>query len=71
MKATCIFMEEEVEYELRLVMDVVKDQLKSMIVPGSNPRIEIWQTPFYDIKVITNFLCLLHWLGCLSKMLNN
>ncbi|XP_054811010.1 uncharacterized protein LOC129312411 [Prosopis cineraria] len=53
-KATCVFLEEEVEYELRLMVDVVKEKLKSMIIPEGSLRIEMWQTPFYDIKSLQN-----------------
>lgn len=58
-KATSIFLEEEVEYELRLMVDVVKEQLKSVMVPAEGSlRIEMWQpTLFYDIKVICNYIC--------------
>lgn len=50
-EATCVFAEQEVEYELRLIMDVVNQSLKSVVVPQGTPRIELWNTPFYDIKV--------------------
>lgn len=70
MKATCLLMEEEVEYELCLMMDVVKEKLKSMITPEGSPMIEIWHTPFYDIKVISNYICLvrlfLGFVACLK-----
>ncbi|XP_047176191.1 uncharacterized protein LOC124843479 isoform X1 [Vigna umbellata] len=49
-KATCVFAEQEVEYELRLIIDVVKQRLKSVSVPQGSPRIELWQTPFYEVK---------------------
>lgn len=39
------------EYELRFIIDVVKQRLKSVSVPQGSPRIELWRTPFYDIKV--------------------
>lgn len=50
-KATCVFAEQEVEHELLFVMDVVNKHLKSMKVPQDIPRIELWKTPFYDVKV--------------------
>ncbi|XP_058768414.1 uncharacterized protein LOC131642150 isoform X1 [Vicia villosa] len=50
-KATCVFAEQEVEHELLFVMDVVNQYLKSMKVPQDIPRIELWKTPFYDVKV--------------------
>ncbi|KAI4323830.1 hypothetical protein L6164_023406 [Bauhinia variegata] len=49
-EATCIYAEEEVEYELRLMMDVVKEKLQSLLVPAGSPSVEFWQTPFYDVK---------------------
>ncbi|KAI5389306.1 uncharacterized protein LOC127101403 isoform X2 [Lathyrus oleraceus] len=52
-KATCVFAEQEVEHELLFVMDVVNKHLKSMKVPQDIPRIELWKTPFYDVKVQT------------------
>ncbi|CAI8600421.1 unnamed protein product [Vicia faba] len=50
-KATCVFAEQEVEHELLFVMDVVNQHLKSMKVPQDIPRVELWKTPFYDVKV--------------------
>ncbi|CAK8575378.1 unnamed protein product [Lathyrus sativus] len=50
-KATCVFAEQEVEHELLFVMDIVNQHLKSMKVPQDIPRIELWKTPFYDVKV--------------------
>ncbi|KAL5073565.1 hypothetical protein RYX36_012549 [Vicia faba] len=50
-KATCVFAEQEVEHELLIVMDVVNQHLKSMKVPQDIPRVELWKTPFYDVKV--------------------
>lgn len=49
--AACVFAEQEVEYELRLVIDVLKQRLESVNVPQGSPRIELWQTPFYEVKV--------------------
>ncbi|XP_027186317.1 uncharacterized protein [Cicer arietinum] len=53
-KATCVFAEQEVEYELRFIMDVVNQHLKLIEVPQGTPRIELWKTPFYDVKVLQN-----------------
>ncbi|XP_045832181.1 uncharacterized protein LOC123923534 isoform X1 [Trifolium pratense] len=53
-QATCIFVEQEVEYELLFIMDVVNQRLNSMKVSQDTPRIELWKTPFYDIKVLQN-----------------
>ena len=49
-KATCVFVEQEVEYEVCLIMDVVNHRLKSIEIPQGTPRIELWKTPFYDVK---------------------
>ncbi|GAU45669.1 hypothetical protein TSUD_268360 [Trifolium subterraneum] len=49
-QATCIFAEQEVEYELLFIMDVVNQRLNSMKVSQGTPKIELWKTPFYDIK---------------------
>ncbi|XP_057456991.1 uncharacterized protein LOC130747947 isoform X2 [Lotus japonicus] len=51
-KATCVFAEQEVEYELRFLIDVVSQHLKSVSVPEGSPVIELWNTPFYDVKVL-------------------
>lgn len=53
-KATCVFAEQEVEYELCFIMDVVNHRLKSIKVPQGTPRIEMWKTPFYDENVLQN-----------------
>ena len=50
-KASYVFAEQEVEYELGLIMDVVNQHLKSVVAPEGVPRIELWNTPFYDVKV--------------------
>lgn len=55
-KATCVFAEQEVEYELRFIMDVVNQSLKSVVVPQGTPKIELWSTPFYDVKVCSSFV---------------
>ncbi|XAR66151.1 (6-4)DNA photolyase [Bertholletia excelsa] len=49
-KATNIFAETEVEYELCRMMDVVKDTLATVSLPEGKPRIVQWNTLFYDIK---------------------
>ncbi|KAI8534492.1 hypothetical protein RHMOL_Rhmol10G0094200 [Rhododendron molle] len=50
-KATKIFAEEEVEYDLRRMLDVVGKTLSTMSIPEGNPRFVLWNTPLYDIKV--------------------
>ncbi|KAE9464981.1 hypothetical protein C3L33_03111, partial [Rhododendron williamsianum] len=49
-KATKIFAEEEVEYDLRRMLDVVGKTLSAMSIPEGNPRLVLWNTPLYDIK---------------------
>ncbi|CAL5323032.1 unnamed protein product [Camellia sinensis] len=49
-KATNIFAEEEVEYELCRMMDVVRETLATASFPKGNPRFVLWNTPLYDIK---------------------
>jgi len=50
-KATCVFAEQEVEYELCFIMDVVNHRLKSTKATQGTPRIEVWKTPLYDENV--------------------
>lgn len=52
MKATNIFAEEEVEYDLRMMMDVVKETLETVYSQEGSARLVLWQTPFFDMKVI-------------------
>ncbi|GFY84322.1 DNA photolyase [Actinidia rufa] len=49
-KATSIFVEEEVEYELCRLMDLVREAIAKMSFPKGNPRFVLWNTPLYDIK---------------------
>nr|DAD18606.1 TPA_asm: hypothetical protein HUJ06_020069 [Nelumbo nucifera] len=49
-KASNVFVEEEVEYDLRRVINVVKDSVSSMSFTWGSPQFVIWQTPFYDIE---------------------
>ncbi|KAF8379290.1 hypothetical protein HHK36_028723 [Tetracentron sinense] len=50
-KATNIFAEEEVEYTLRRMIDIVEDTLSTTVpFPQGSPQIVLWQTPFYDFK---------------------
>ncbi|KAL1368798.1 hypothetical protein AAHE18_02G147600 [Arachis hypogaea] len=52
--ASCVFAEQEVEYELYLLLDVVKECMKPVTVRERAPRIELWNTPFYDVNVLQN-----------------
>ncbi|XP_042505707.1 uncharacterized protein LOC122082310 isoform X2 [Macadamia integrifolia] len=49
-KATHVFSEEEVEYNLRTVIDIVEGSLSSVTFSWGIPQLVRWQTPFYDIK---------------------
>lgn len=52
MQATYIFIEEEVEYDLRKMVDVVKKTVERVSFLDGNPKIILWQAPLYDIKVM-------------------
>ncbi|XVF09684.1 hypothetical protein REPUB_Repub07fG0116100 [Reevesia pubescens] len=49
-KATDVFVEEEVEYEMRQMIALVKDTLETSSSLDGNPDIVMWRTPLYDIK---------------------
>ncbi|KAG8476237.1 hypothetical protein CXB51_033081 [Gossypium anomalum] len=49
-KATDVFIEEEVEYEMRQLIGVVKKTLETSSSLDWNPDIVMWRTPFYDVK---------------------
>ncbi|XP_059666983.1 uncharacterized protein LOC132312581 isoform X2 [Cornus florida] len=49
-KAIDVFAEEEVEYDLSIMMDLVKETLATVSFPEGSPRIVQWTTPLYDIK---------------------
>ncbi|OMO85847.1 hypothetical protein CCACVL1_09967 [Corchorus capsularis] len=49
-KATDVFVEEEIEYEMRQMIGVVKDTLEMSSSVDGNPDIVMWRTPFYDVK---------------------
>ncbi|RXI08563.1 hypothetical protein DVH24_022707 [Malus domestica] len=44
-----VYAEEEVEYGLRNMTDSVRDTLAAM---RSSPKFVLWQSPFYDVKVL-------------------
>lgn len=50
-QASGIFVEEEVEYELRVMVENVKDSVCTLSIKGGNPKIVMWRTPFYDVQV--------------------
>ncbi|KAK8521357.1 hypothetical protein V6N13_077464 [Hibiscus sabdariffa] len=49
-KATDLFIEEEVEYEMHQLIAVVKETLETSSSLYGNLDIVLWRTPFYDIK---------------------
>lgn len=49
-QATDVYTEEEVEYELVRITDIVKGTLEKISSLEEGPRISLWQTPFYKIK---------------------
>ena len=55
MKATNVYAEEEVEYDVRMIMDVVRETLETVYSEERSARLVLWQTPFYDMKVIIMF----------------
>lgn len=55
MQATDVYTEEEVEYELVRITDIVKGTLEKISSLEEGPRISLWQTPFYKIKVVFLF----------------
>jgi len=54
-KATNVYAEEEVEYDVRVIMDVVRETLETVYSEGRSARLVLWQNPLYDIKVIIMF----------------
>ncbi|XP_052197181.1 uncharacterized protein LOC127804359 [Diospyros lotus] len=48
--ATHVFAEEEVEYELRRTIDVVRETLATVSFSEGNPRFVLWNAPLYDLK---------------------
>ncbi|KAE8022417.1 hypothetical protein FH972_008219 [Carpinus fangiana] len=49
-KATDLYAEEEVEYDLRFMMDAVKEALETVYCQEGSVKVALWQTPFFDIK---------------------
>uniref|UniRef100_A0A2P2KGL4 Uncharacterized protein MANES_14G034100 n=1 Tax=Rhizophora mucronata TaxID=61149 RepID=A0A2P2KGL4_RHIMU len=49
-KAANVFAEEEAEYHLRKVMDIVEETLAQTPFLDCSPSIVQWQAPFYNIK---------------------
>lgn len=42
------------EYELCIMLDTVKESLSTLSFKGGNPKIVMWSTPFYDVKVLAS-----------------
>ncbi|KAL0371587.1 UNVERIFIED_CONTAM: Cryptochrome DASH [Sesamum calycinum] len=53
-QASSIFAEEEVEYELRIMLDIVEESLSTLSLSGENTKILTWNTPFYDVKSLVD-----------------
>ncbi|XP_030935151.1 uncharacterized protein LOC115960407 [Quercus lobata] len=51
-KATNVYAEEEVEYDVRVIMDVVRETLETVYSEGRSARLVLWQNPLYDIKTL-------------------
>lgn len=49
-KASCIFAEEEVEYNLRSVSSIVESSVSSVQFAWGNPEFLFWRTPFYNVE---------------------
>ncbi|RWR87524.1 6-4DNA photolyase [Cinnamomum micranthum f. kanehirae] len=49
-KATHIFAEEEVEYDLCTIISIVQESLSCVPFPWGSPQLVFWKTAFYDIK---------------------
>ena len=55
--ATHVYAEEEVEYELRELMEFTNDSLKVLAFAKEGPKFVLWRTPFYDVEVIHDCDC--------------
>lgn len=51
-KATHIFAEGEVEYDLCTIINIVEKSLSCVPFPWGSPQLVFWQTALYDIKVV-------------------
>ncbi|KAL3834595.1 hypothetical protein ACJIZ3_009331 [Penstemon smallii] len=49
-QATRIFVEEEVEHELCVMLDIIKESLLTISLAGVDPKIEMWSSPFYKFE---------------------
>ncbi|KAL0304149.1 UNVERIFIED_CONTAM: Pheophytinase, chloroplastic [Sesamum radiatum] len=53
-QASSIFAEEELEYELRIMLDIVEESLSTLSLSEENTKILTWNTPFYDVKSLVD-----------------
>lgn len=51
-KVTNIYVEEEVEFGLWSMLEGVKETLDTIPSAEGTPKLVIWNTPFYDMKVL-------------------
>ncbi|KAJ9536347.1 hypothetical protein OSB04_un000483 [Centaurea solstitialis] len=49
-RASSIYTQEEVEYDSRLVVKKVKENLGIVLLEEKSPKLSLWSTPLYDIK---------------------
>ncbi|KAJ0918656.1 putative alpha/beta hydrolase-1, DNA photolyase, rossmann-like alpha/beta/alpha sandwich [Helianthus annuus] len=49
-RAANVYTQEEVEYDSRLVIDKVRENLGDVFFEKDFPKVSLWSTPFYDIK---------------------
>ncbi|KAI3712569.1 hypothetical protein L1987_71128 [Smallanthus sonchifolius] len=49
-RAANVYTQEEVEYNSRLVIDKVKENLEDVYIEKDCPKVSLWSAPFYDIK---------------------
>ncbi|KAL2920496.1 Cryptochrome DASH chloroplastic/mitochondrial [Bienertia sinuspersici] len=49
-KATVLFVEEELEYDLRTLIATVEEILAADSVQDQKPMVELWRTSLYDVK---------------------
>ncbi|KAJ0749991.1 putative (6-4)DNA photolyase [Helianthus annuus] len=49
-RAANVYTQEEVEYDSRLVIDKVRENLGDVFFEKDSAKVSLWSTPFYDIK---------------------
>lgn len=58
MKASSVFLEEEAEYHVQKLIDMVRESLASDCLLGRDVGTVLWRTPFYGTQVRFFFLLL-------------